>query len=202
MSSNQSQASSPVLARCTQTLLCVNAVSNLVFIRIWTSLWERGSVIGGEAVAVPVHHLYWYYPIQWITAALVLAWTYHANLGARRLGAADMSFTPWGVVGFYCVPVLWFWMPLQATREIWRASSNPSRWRSEPVSPLLNLWWALWVLAFSAWIADEIMMPPNKEAFMGWAGVVSLSAEVPAALLLLLIIHEVQAVQMEQAETA
>ena len=69
------------------------------------------------------------------TPILVLMWIYRANYNARQLGAADMRFTPGWAVGWYFVPIGWFWMPYLAMREIWRASVNPSDWGASRCRP-------------------------------------------------------------------
>ncbi|MCZ0935812.1 MAG: DUF4328 domain-containing protein [Gemmatimonadetes bacterium] len=88
------------------------------------------------------------------TAILVLSWIYRANHNARQLGAADMRFTPGWAVGWYFIPIAWFWMPYLAMREIWRASVNPSDWGAAPVSPLLRWWWSLWIVG--SWGTDGV----------------------------------------------
>ena len=88
------------------------------------------------------------------TAILVLTWIYRANHNARQLGAADMRFTPGWAVGWYFIPIAWFWKPYQAMTEIWRASVNPSGWGAVPVSPLLRWWWGLWIVP--SWGLDGV----------------------------------------------
>jgi len=88
------------------------------------------------------------------TPILVLMWIYRANHNARQLGAADMRFTPGWAVGWYFIPIAWFWKPYQAMTEIWRASVNPSDWRATPVSPLLRWWWGLWIVP--SWGLDGV----------------------------------------------
>ena len=88
------------------------------------------------------------------TPILVLTWIYRANHNARQLGAADMRFTPGWAVGWYFIPIAWFWRPYQAMREIWRASVNPSDWGAVPVSPLLRWWWGLWIVG--SWGPDGV----------------------------------------------
>jgi len=88
------------------------------------------------------------------TAILVLSWIYRANRNARQLGAADRRFTPGWAVGWYFIPIAWFWMPYLAMREIWRASVNPSDWGAAPVSPLLRWWWSLWIVG--SWGTDGV----------------------------------------------
>jgi hypothetical protein len=72
-------------------------------------------------------------------------WIYRANGNARALGAAGMQFTPGWSVGWYFIPVAYFWKPFQAMREIWKASKNPARWQSERTDPILGWWWFGWI---------------------------------------------------------
>lgn len=189
------------LTRWTRVFLYVCTASNLVFVGLWALEGAGGaaSPVGIVSADRFLPHLLWYYPVQWITAILVLLWTRRANYNAGKLGAAEMEFTPLWAVGSYCVPILWFWTPFQVMKEIWRASSNPSQWRNEPGSPLLGWWWVLWTVAFSAWIADEVLIHMFAEmgGFMGWVGIMSPIFEVPAGLLLAVIVSRVHGRQME-----
>ena len=189
------------LTRWTRVLLCVCTVANAAFLWLWFS--ARTDVANSPAAIVSVDpflpHVYWYYPVQWITAILVLKWTYRANYNARQLGAAEMEFTPLWAIGSYCIPVLWFWTPYLVMQEVWKASSNPAQWKNEPGSILLGWWWAFWIIAFTAWLADEVLihMLSDMGGFMGWVGVLSPILEIPAALLLVIIVGRVHARQME-----
>ena len=189
------------LTRWTQVFLWVGIASNLAAIWVWISGRADGAVLpGGFVSADPfLPHLIWYFPVQWITAILVLTWVHRANYNARQLGAVELEFTPLWAVGSYLVPVVWFWMPFRAMKEIWQASSSPLQWRREPGSGLVDWWWALWITAFSAWIVDEVIIQSlsGMEAFMGWAGIISPCLEIPAALLLLVIASRVHGMQME-----
>jgi hypothetical protein len=80
-----------------------------------------------------------------ITAIVFGMWIYRANRNVRGFGAQGLEFTPGWAVGWYFIPFLNLIRPYQAMREIWQASSNPHRWASESGSPLLNVWWVLWL---------------------------------------------------------
>ena len=134
------------------------------------------------------------------TAILVLSWIYRANYNARQLGAADMRFTPGWAVGWYFVPIAWFWMPYLAMREIWRASVNPSDWATTPVWPLLRWWWGLWIV--TAWSLESIVEVARFR--LGEAGVETVDAatdlveymlKIPLALALVAIITAVTQLQ-------
>jgi len=81
-----------------------------------------------------------------ISGFLILRWIHRSNYNARQLGAEEMEFTPGWSIGYYFIPILMFWKPYQAMKEIWKASHNPSNWQSENVSSLLGVWWFLWIV--------------------------------------------------------
>jgi hypothetical protein len=84
-----------------------------------------------------------------ISALIVFwIWLYRANACLRRLGTEGMKFTPGWCVGWYFIPIAWFWKPLEALREIWRASRYADNdWAMKPVSSLVGFWWMCWVAA-------------------------------------------------------
>ena len=78
---------------------------------------------------------------------VILMWVYRANANARRIGAADMRFTPGWAVAWYFIPIFNLWRPYQAMKEIWQASADPAAWQSQPVPSLIGWWWAGWLIA-------------------------------------------------------
>lgn len=82
-----------------------------------------------------------------VSAVVILRWIHRANVNARQLGASGMRFTPGWSVGWYFVPIVTLWKPYQAMAEIWKASANPSDWQSERASPMLGVWWLLWLVS-------------------------------------------------------
>lgn len=134
------------------------------------------------------------------TAILVLMWIYRANHNARQLGAADLRFTPGWAVGWYFVPIGWFWMPYVAMREIWRASVNPSDWGAEPVSPLLRWWWGLWIV--TSWGLDTVDLVASFrldeagfETVDAATNLVEYALDIPLAFVLVAIITAVTQLQ-------
>lgn len=135
-----------------------------------------------------------------IIAILVLNWIHLASRNARQLGAADMRFTPGWAVGWYFVPIAWFWKPYQAMKEIWQASASPSGWRGQTVSPLLHWWWALWIvpwgLAAVDWAVGRNLDEAGAETLSATTGLVGDLLDFPLALVLLAIINRVHGMQM------
>jgi hypothetical protein len=98
------------------------------------------------------------------TVIVFLCWFYrvHANLPA--LGARDLTYTSGWAVGFWFVPILNLYRPVQIAQEIWR-NSDPGRVSGN--STLIGFWWALWII-------DNLI---NQAAFR-----MGLDARTPEAL--------------------
>lgn len=82
-----------------------------------------------------------------VSGILFLKWIYRANFNARQLGASGMWFSPGWSIGWYFIPFANLWRPYQAMKEIWKASSNPQEWKSQPVPSLLGWWWFVWIVS-------------------------------------------------------
>jgi hypothetical protein len=79
------------------------------------------------------------------TAIVFLRWVYILNDNKRRFKASGLNYTPGWAVGWFFVPVAWFWKPYQAMRELWQVSIDPMKWQNQQVGYLLPLWWFLWL---------------------------------------------------------
>ncbi len=75
-----------------------------------------------------------------VTAITFLRWIHRANLNCHGFGAEGMKFTPGWSIGYYFIPILNFFKPYQAMKEIWKVSTNPVGWKNVKGSPLLD-WW-------------------------------------------------------------
>jgi hypothetical protein len=79
----------------------------------------------------------------------LIAWTSRAYRNLPALGAADLRFTQGWAVGSWFVPFLNFVRPKQILDDIWRVSCGEdgvADWHRRRVSPLLHVWWGLWIL--------------------------------------------------------
>ena len=81
------------------------------------------------------------------SAVLILIWIYRANANAHQLGGSNMKFTPGWSVGWYFIPIFWFWKPYQAMKEIWQVSSNPLDWWTQEAPGLIGWWWGLFLVS-------------------------------------------------------
>ncbi|HET7332732.1 DUF4328 domain-containing protein [Dyella sp.] len=85
--------------------------------------------------------------IMLATIVLFAMWIYRAASNTRALGAKDMTFTPGWAVGYYFVPILNWWYPYQAMKEIWKASKAPDAWEAAKRGSVLPWWWLFYLLS-------------------------------------------------------
>jgi hypothetical protein len=104
-------------------------------------------------------------------------WTYRASNNLRALGAEGLSHSPGWAVGSNFVPIVNFFVPFMAMREIWQASAQPGNWQGQHRTPLLGWWWALWLgNAVSGW-AGQIMLENPRGVGAAKAGSLVASAQ-------------------------
>jgi hypothetical protein len=86
--------------------------------------------------------------LTWLASlSLFLLWFYRANANARAMGADDLMGSPGLSVGWFFIPLAWFFMPYVVVRDTWKASEAPRDWQGRSASPLVGFWWAAMVVA-------------------------------------------------------
>jgi hypothetical protein len=82
-----------------------------------------------------------------------LAWYTTAYNNLAPLGATNLRYKPGWSIGGWLIPIANLFIPKQITNDLWRASDpalppdQGEHWKLVPISPVLNLWWACWVIA-------------------------------------------------------
>src|SRR5262245_46960413 len=140
------------------------------------------------------------------TAITFCVWVYRANVNARQLGAQGMLFTPGWAVGWYFIPIAWLWKPYQAMVEIWKASKNPSAWRSDTGSSPLRVWWFCWLVSCIAgylstrlwWAATPTIDTLSTISKLNMAAD---AGQIGSALVLARLVRDISAMQMAHAVT-
>lgn len=156
---------------------------------------QRQNMVGMVSLAVMV-----------VSAILILRWIHRANYNARQLGAENMKFSPGETIVWFFIPVLSFWMPYRAMKEIWKASKNPSDWEVQKASGVLPLWWTLWLIsiflnqaAFRFYLAaEELEDYLNFNMFTRLADVL----QILLALVFLAIVNSIYHFQIDQLAIA
>ena len=115
-----------------------------------------------------------------------------------------MVFTPGWSIGWYFMPIANLWKPYQAMKEIWKASSNPKSWNSQPASALLPWWWFFWIVSnMFANASFQLTMKGEGINQLIAANVVTQLSDItgiPLSLIVIGIIGKVHEMQMSQAK--
>lgn len=141
-----------------------------------------------------------------VSGFLILRWIHRANYNARQLGAKEMEFTPGWSIGYYFIPVLTLWKPYQAMKEIWQASHNPNDWAFEKISPVVGLWWFIWIITNMVGQAVFRMSTDAVELQelmnLNLITQASDALAIPLALVTLVIVNSIYQAQVSAYESA
>ncbi len=146
-----------------------------------------------------------YIPLSIFTIVLFCVWLYRANRNARALGATGMRFTPGWSVGWFFIPIMHWFRPYQATREIYRASdpdADAINWVSSPTPVFLGLWWAFWIIAGMLGCIEFFLVFRDLQSVSiagAWMSVVNGLWELPTALLAILVVRAIHNRQQRKA---
>ena len=78
------------------------------------------------------------------TIVVWCVWQYRSHVAAREL-VAGMELSAAWAVGCWFVPIVNYFKPFQAIRELWRASLGAPAWRTQQRWSVLGWWWATWL---------------------------------------------------------
>lgn len=79
-------------------------------------------------------------------------WFYKAYKNLPSLGGTELLFSARWVILRFFIPILWFYQPYQATKEIWKSSDHRIRESDKTVRKqmstpsLIKVWWAFWII--------------------------------------------------------
>jgi hypothetical protein len=80
-----------------------------------------------------------------------LVWWYRAYRNLPGITGRSLRFGRGWAIGAWFVPILSLWRPKQIGNDIWRGGDpeapGNAAWTSLPVSPLVNWWWAIYLLS-------------------------------------------------------
>lgn len=178
--------------------------------RLWHVL--RGQFIGEGTLSDHGAQLDWVRRMQAVawsaTAAVFLCWVHRTHTNLPALGAHPVGYTPRWAVGAFFVPLLNVIHPIHVLREIWHASDPARSGHEEPGRgrmPALLPWW--WLLVVVAVVADPFpaRFLDNSAARLDLGPgmqrlVVAGLAEIAAAVLAIVIVRRITALQEEAWE--
>lgn len=133
------------------------------------------------------------------TVPFFARWLVLAHRNLRPMEARDLVFEPGWVVGFYFVPLMNLWAPLQAMVELWRASLAPANWRDARLSLLVPIWWLLWigsgaVRLFARLQSEEPVTREVMKEVLPWA-LLSIAMKALGACVAILLIRRIAKMQ-------
>lgn len=145
------------------------------------------------------------------TVVLFLMWTHRASRNLRPLGSHGQRFSPGWAVGWWFIPIMFFFRPYQVMAELWRGS-NPDvypeggvDWKEGSVSALLAWWWGLWItsglvgyVGFGLGI-DRVFDPDAilSSTALQW-DLFSSALAIPAGVLAILVVLQITRRQEEK----
>ena len=125
--------------------------------------------------------------LTWLASlGLFLIWFYRANANARAMGAEDLMGSPGLAVGWFFIPIAWFFMPYIVVRDTWKASEAPRDWQGRSAASLIGFWWAAMLVAnLAGTIAFRLALDADHDSLGAvWTfDFVSNSGSVAAGLL-------------------
>lgn len=133
-----------------------------------------------------------------IGGVLCLRWIHRMAYNAR-IKARVMQFTPGWSVGWYFIPIAYWWKPFQAMKEIWEKSVEQAGPEGREAARLLGTWWTLWII-------ESILGNASFRMTMGAAGIERVLAanfvtllsdvvDIPLCIVFILMIRRLTAMQ-------
>lgn len=83
---------------------------------------------------------------------LFFIWFYKSYKNLPSLGAKELPYSSRWVILRFFIPILWFYQPYRATKDIWKSGDpnvreSDKHSRDQMKTPILiKFWWALWIL--------------------------------------------------------
>jgi hypothetical protein len=86
-----------------------------------------------------------------VAGFLFLRWTYLAYKNLVAFGTNGLMYTPGFAVGYFFIPIVNIYKPVQVFIEIWNASDpaylqGSSEWRKAKVPGVIPFWWLSWLI--------------------------------------------------------
>lgn len=134
-----------------------------------------------------------------MTAVFFLVWLHRVSMNLRGFDIEGLRYKPGWTVGWWFIPIFNLFRPYQAVSEAWRASLPPCdpedtgfSWRLTRKTPLLPLWWGLWIVSsiIDSIVARVMYRAETPEEIIDATRMMFISDTLdiaPAVLLILLI---------------
>lgn len=141
--------------------------------------------------------------VFWATSIMFLVWLHGAYKYTSTFASTPLQFTPGWAVGWWFVPILSWWKPYQAMRELWQASM-PSADSTNPAQPpkfaRMLVWWWVAYLTMNAVSAIETRSynaasTVNDIINASWISMGSIGVTIVAAMLTIYVVRTIDRFQ-------
>lgn len=140
-----------------------------------------------------------------LAAVFFSMWMYRGTKNLWGAGLPDLKTTPGWSVGWWFIPVAFWFMPLPGVIQLWKGSVHHSKgtgdgnWRGESLNPLVIIWWVCWVAGSLLSLVSDRFTGEDKEIpdliLSAQLGMASSLAYVAAAGLAVFFILRVSSLQ-------
>lgn len=186
----------------------VMAVVSLLSSLMQTELLSRGTFSEAEGQANDSRELIiglFQSALYLFTAVIFGCWIVRANKNVRALGAVGLRITPGWAVGYFFIPIVNFWKPLHAMKDLWQASHNPASWTTTIESRTVSAWWNLWlvsiVLAQISFRATTAAKDLKGLQMATYVQLISQAVDIPLCLVAIALVTQIANAQQTHVET-
>ena len=126
------------------------------------------------------------------TIVMWCVWQHRSHQAAREL-VKGMELSAAWAVGCWFVPIVNYFKPFQAMRELWRAGEGTPTWHGQSTWPVLGWWWVTWLGFNILGSAQSQTGGADLDAIRrsDLVGLVSVTLGVVAALLAVQIVRQI-----------
>ena len=133
-----------------------------------------------------------------VSGFLCLRWIHRMAHNARAR-ASYMQYTPGWSIGWYFVPIAYWWKPYQAMKEIWGESEKQAGAQGVNGGVLLGWWWTLWiavsVISNASFRLSMRSSSPETLLTVNTLDLTSNALEIPLAIVFIVMVRRLTAMQ-------
>jgi hypothetical protein len=133
-----------------------------------------------------------------VSGFLCLRWI-HRMAHNARIRAAYLQYTPGWSIGWFFVPIAYWWKPYQAMKEIWGESEKQAGAQGLDGGVLLGWWWTLWIASSIISNASFRLSLRSSSAetllTVNTIDLISNLLEIPLALVFIMMVRKLTSMQ-------
>lgn len=162
----------------------------------WLQWFQRNETI------LLIFHLTCTLPIMLV----FFRWLYVMYKNLYALGLEGVEYSPGWAVGWFFVPIMNLFRPVQVIGELWRGSqpgTNAETWTEERVPSFIVVWWVVWVASGLSYnfLTSELInaRPLPKELSQSvMLHILGSIAYLAAVILTAVLIHRIRKAQLRK----